>query len=108
MWMVPPASSRSVAWVWSSVELDALARLGEELELLIGLIAPPWLPVPPVRYGGIELVIDGLARGLVAAGHEVLLAAPAGSTCPVPQIAGLPARARQSGWDARSWRFHTR
>jgi glycosyltransferase involved in cell wall biosynthesis len=59
--------------------------------LLIGLIAPPWLPVPPVRYGGIELVIDGLARGLMAAGHEVLLAVPAGSTCPVPQIPGLPA-----------------
>jgi glycosyltransferase involved in cell wall biosynthesis len=63
---------------------------GEEHELLIGLIAPPWLPVPPVRYGGIELVIDGLARGLMAAGHEVLLAVPAGSTCPVPQIPGLP------------------
>jgi glycosyltransferase involved in cell wall biosynthesis len=60
--------------------------------LLIGLIAPPWLPVPPVRYGGIELVIDGLARGLMAAGHEVLLAAPAGSTCPVQQIPGLPPR----------------
>ncbi len=58
--------------------------------MLIGLIAPPWLPVPPVRYGGIELVIDGLARGLMAAGHEVLLAVPAGSTCPVPQIPGLP------------------
>ena len=61
--------------------------------MLIGLIAPPWLPVPPVRYGGIERVIDELARGLVAAGHEVLLATPAGSTCPVPQIAGLPASA---------------
>jgi glycosyltransferase involved in cell wall biosynthesis len=59
--------------------------------LKIGLIAPPWLPVPPKRYGGIELVIDGLARGLMAAGHDVLLAVPAGSTCPVPQIPGLPA-----------------
>ncbi|HEX5907289.1 MAG TPA: hypothetical protein VFY56_09755, partial [Propionibacteriaceae bacterium] len=59
--------------------------------MLIGLIAPPWLPVPPVRYGGIELVIDGLARGLMTAGHDVLLAVPAGSTCPVPQISGLPA-----------------
>lgn len=55
----------------------------------IGLIAPPWFPVPPVRYGGIETVIDGLARGLLAAGHEVVLAAPAGSTCPAPQIQGL-------------------
>jgi glycosyltransferase involved in cell wall biosynthesis len=59
--------------------------------LLIGLIAPPWLPVPPRRYGGIEMVIDVLARGLMAAGHQVLLAAPAGSTCQVPQVDGLPA-----------------
>ena len=40
----------------------------------------------------IELVIDGLACGLMAAGHDVLLAAPAGSTRRVPQIPGLPAR----------------
>ena len=26
----------------------------------IGLIAPPWLPVPPVRYGGTEQVVDDL------------------------------------------------
>jgi glycosyltransferase involved in cell wall biosynthesis len=54
----------------------------------IGLVAPPWVPVPPQRYGGIEAVIDRLARGLVAAGHEVLLAAPGNSTCPVPQVSG--------------------
>ncbi len=58
--------------------------------MLIGLIAPPWLPVPPRRYGGIEMVIDVLARGLIAAGHQVLLATPAGSSCPVPQVDGLP------------------
>jgi len=57
----------------------------------IGLIAPPWLPVPPPRYGGTEVVVDGLARGLVAAGHEVLLAAPTGSTCPVPLVPDMPA-----------------
>ena len=54
----------------------------------IGLIAPPWVPVPPTRYGGIEAVIDRLARGLVRAGHEVLLAAPGNSTCPVPHVPG--------------------
>ena len=54
----------------------------------IGLIAPPWIPVPPPSYGGIEAVVDVLARGLTAAGHEVLLAAAAGSTCPVRQIPG--------------------
>ncbi|MET4622819.1 glycosyltransferase involved in cell wall biosynthesis [Arthrobacter sp. 2762] len=56
----------------------------------IGLIAPPWIPVPPPAYGGIEAIVDVLARGLTAAGHEVLLAAAAGSTCPVPQVPGGP------------------
>jgi glycosyltransferase involved in cell wall biosynthesis len=50
----------------------------------IALIAPPWLPVPPPAYGGTEWAIDLLARGLVAAGHHVLLCASADSTCPVP------------------------
>jgi glycosyltransferase involved in cell wall biosynthesis len=55
----------------------------------VGLVAPPWLPVPPAQYGGTESVIDRVARGLVEAGHEVLLAAPDGSSCPVPRVAGL-------------------
>ena len=55
----------------------------------IGLVSPPWLCVPPAGYGGTESVVDRLARGLVAAGHEVLLAAPAGSSCPVDRVEGL-------------------
>jgi hypothetical protein len=39
----------------------------------IGLIAPPWIPVPPPGYGGTEEVIDNLARGLTALGHDVRL-----------------------------------
>lgn len=54
----------------------------------IGLIAPPWIPVPPPAYGGTESVIDRLARGLVRAGHEVLLGAAANSTCPVDRVPG--------------------
>ena len=53
----------------------------------IMLIAPPWLPVPPRAYGGTEAVIDELARGLAAVGHDVLLCATADSTCPVPRRA---------------------
>jgi glycosyltransferase involved in cell wall biosynthesis len=53
----------------------------------VGLLAPPWVPVPPPLYGGTEAVVDRLARGLVAAGHEVLLFAPGDSTCPVPTVA---------------------
>jgi glycosyltransferase involved in cell wall biosynthesis len=55
----------------------------------IGLISSPWVPVPPPRYGGLEDVVDRLARGLVEAGHDVLLAAPGNSGCPVPQIEGM-------------------
>jgi glycosyltransferase involved in cell wall biosynthesis len=54
----------------------------------IGLIAPPWVPVPPPAYGGTESVIDRLARGLVRAGHDVLLATAANSTCPVSRVPG--------------------
>ena len=49
----------------------------------IGLIAPPWTPVPPPLYGGIELVVDELARGFAAAGHDVTLFTTGDSTCPV-------------------------
>jgi glycosyltransferase involved in cell wall biosynthesis len=54
----------------------------------IGLIAPPGVPVPPPAYGGTESVVDQLARGFARAGHEVLLAAAANSSCPVRQVGG--------------------
>jgi glycosyltransferase involved in cell wall biosynthesis len=49
----------------------------------IAIIAPPWVPVPPPAYGGTEAVLDCLARGLVDAGHDVLLFATGDSTCEV-------------------------
>jgi glycosyltransferase involved in cell wall biosynthesis len=51
----------------------------------IGLIAPPWTPVPPPLYGGIELVCDELARGFAAEGHDVVLFTTGDSTSPVPK-----------------------
>ncbi len=51
----------------------------------IGLIAPPWVPVPPPSYGGTEEVVDQLARGLQAGGHEVILFTTGDATCPVPR-----------------------
>jgi glycosyltransferase involved in cell wall biosynthesis len=50
----------------------------------IGIVAPPWLPIPPPAYGGTESVVDRLARGLAARGHEVVLAASGDSRCAVP------------------------
>jgi glycosyltransferase involved in cell wall biosynthesis len=47
--------------------------------LRIALVAPPFLPVPPPGYGGIERVVSLLAEGLVALGHDVTLFAAKGS-----------------------------
>lgn len=54
------------------------------------MIAPPWLPVPPVGYGGTEAVIDRLARGMVQAGHDVVLFTTGDSRCPVRRRWLLP------------------
>lgn len=51
--------------------------------LRVGILAPPWVPVPPVVYGGTELVLDELARGLVSTGCDVHLFTVGDSTCPV-------------------------
>lgn len=52
----------------------------------IAIIADPYIPVPPLTYGGIERVIDFLIKGLTANGHEVLLVAHSLSNVQVPLI----------------------
>lgn len=47
--------------------------------LRIALTADPELPVPPIHYGGIERIVDMLARGLASRGHEVTVFAHADS-----------------------------
>jgi hypothetical protein len=44
------------------------------------MLAPPWITVPPVGYGGIEAVVALLSDALVARGHHVTLFAAPGST----------------------------
>ena len=39
----------------------------------IAIIAPPFIPVPPVAYGGTELFVAHLAEGLQARGHDVIV-----------------------------------
>jgi glycosyltransferase involved in cell wall biosynthesis len=57
------------------------------------LTCDPEIPVPPVLYGGIERIVDGLARGYNELGHEVFLVAHSESTCQhVRKIYGWPAR----------------
>ncbi|MBA3848437.1 MAG: glycosyltransferase family 4 protein [Opitutus sp.] len=54
------------------------------------LSADPILPVPPSGYGGIERIVDALARALRARGHAVGLLAKAGSTCEVDALFSWP------------------
>jgi glycosyltransferase involved in cell wall biosynthesis len=39
----------------------------------VAVLSPPWFPVPPTGYGGIEWIVWLLAEGLTAQGHEVTL-----------------------------------
>lgn len=39
----------------------------------IAMLSPPWIPVPPSGYGGIEWVVSLLVEELVARGHDVTL-----------------------------------
>ena len=43
------------------------------------MLAPPWIPVPPPGYGGIEAMVALLCEGLVERGHDVTLLAAPGS-----------------------------
>ena len=56
----------------------------------IGLIAPPFIPVPPTNYGGTELFIAHLAVGLKRLGHDVIVYANGTSTVPVERRSLYP------------------
>jgi glycosyltransferase involved in cell wall biosynthesis len=58
-----------------------IERQPEEQRLRIAMLAPPWIPVPPPGYGGIEFVLALLCDALVDRGHEVdLFCAPGSSS----------------------------
>ncbi len=52
----------------------------------IALVANPYIPVPPTKYGGTEQVIYYLIKGLLEEGHEPILLAPADSEVPCELI----------------------
>lgn len=53
----------------------------------VAVVAPPWYPVPPVGYGGTELVVALLVRSLRAQGIDVVLYAAEGSAEPAVELA---------------------
>jgi len=57
------------------------AEAGHDLcAVRIALVSPPLLPVPPVRYGGVERIVGVLADELHARGHDVTVFAPGDSS----------------------------
>lgn len=64
----------------------------------IAITVDPDIPVPPELYGGIERIVDLLARGLDERGHEVtLLAHPDSDTA--GRLVPYPGRKSQNLWD---------
>ncbi len=44
-----------------------------KISMKIAILSTPWIPLPPVGYGGTERVAYDLYTGLVAKGHEVFV-----------------------------------
>lgn len=64
----------------------------------IGMLAPSW-QIPPIGYGGLEVAVDALCRGLAELGHEVALWSARDSACPVPSAGILNSdEADRSRW----------
>jgi glycosyltransferase involved in cell wall biosynthesis len=58
--------------------------------LRIAQVAPPFLPVPPPRYGGTERIVGVLADGLHDRGHDVTVFAAGDSTVSGRLVALVP------------------
>jgi glycosyltransferase involved in cell wall biosynthesis len=69
--------------------------------LRVAVVSPPWFPVPPSGYGGIEWVVSLLADGLVAAGHDVTLFASGDSRTKAKLVAVYETAPSQ--WIGRSF-----
>jgi glycosyltransferase involved in cell wall biosynthesis len=81
----------------------------------ISLIAPPFIEVPPARYGGTELFVANLAGELHSRGHEVTVYANGASQLPCRvkwryQNADWPLtdplRAQLKNYDHTAWAIH--
>lgn len=64
---------------WPAVPEAAVPRPPRDRPLRIAMLAPPWIPVPPPGYGGVESVVGALTEALVRRGHEVTLFCAPGS-----------------------------
>ena len=62
----------------------------EAKKLKIAQLAPPWIAVPPEKYGGTELIVSHLTEGLINKGHKVTLFASGDSKTKAKLISVFP------------------
>lgn len=72
----------------------------------IAIVSPVMEPIPPKKYGGIELIVNELVHGLAERGHEVTVFCAGESTITGPNITRVetspyPTRERQH--ENREW-----
>src|SRR5215210_1187354 len=72
---VPVLDDDRFGEVWDGSQRTAH---GDEA-MRLAMLAPPWIPVPPPGYGGIEQVIALLTTELTGRGHDVTLFAAPGT-----------------------------
>jgi glycosyltransferase involved in cell wall biosynthesis len=58
--------------------------------LRIGVVSPPMLPIPPLRYAGTERIVAALVGELHRRGHQVTLFAPGDSDVDCELVATIP------------------
>ncbi len=72
----------------------------------IAIVAPVMVPVPPPKYGGIERVVDLLARGLAERGHSITVFCAGSSTITgngITRIEAAPYPTNEHLDEHRSW-----
>jgi len=70
-------------------------------KLKIAQFVPPWIAVPPKKYGGTELIASYLTEGLVKRGHNVTLFASGDSKTRAKLISAFP---KALYWKNISWK----
>ena len=69
-------------------------------KLRIAQIAPPWIEVPPKKYGGTELIVSYLTEELIKKGHDVTLFASGTSKTQAKLVSAFP---KALYWKGISW-----
>ena len=81
---------------------SALGARRDDEKLSIAMVAPPFLAVPPPRYGGTERIVGVLAEGLQRRGHDVTVFASGDSRVQARLVPTVPESLWRYGEEAQA------